>query len=181
MGHRDLLVTQTYLSPQTTTVLLTSRVASAAGRLGSNGLLGSAWDTGAVHEDDLPSACLFFQEGRFQPVLVSGAGRVGDAAFIGVGNPSSVTADVDVRFGHVPFIPPACGVLGFDETHDGVAVESRASIKYVKVRCNHGVELRNIVCAGCNEYCADCVYDLSLIGGEGFLLGSRSRDVRRKD
>jgi hypothetical protein len=33
MGHRDLLVTQTYLSPQATTAPFTSRVASAAGRL----------------------------------------------------------------------------------------------------------------------------------------------------
>jgi hypothetical protein len=40
MGHGDLLVTQTYLSPQATTVLRASRVASAAGRLGSNGVLG---------------------------------------------------------------------------------------------------------------------------------------------
>src|SRR6266404_5920081 len=102
-------------------------------KLARNGVPGSAWDTGAVHEDDLP------------------------------------------------FIAPACGVLSFDESHDGVAVESCASIKYVKVRCNRGVELRNIVCAGCSEYCAHCVYDLALIGGEGFLLGPRSRDVRRKD
>ena len=41
MGHRDLLVTQTYLSRQATTVLRASRVASAAGRLGSNGVMGS--------------------------------------------------------------------------------------------------------------------------------------------
>jgi len=41
MGHRDLLVTQTYLSPQATTDPLTSRVASAAGRLGSNGVRGN--------------------------------------------------------------------------------------------------------------------------------------------
>ena len=37
-GH--LLVTQTYISPQATIDPLTSRVASAAGRLGSNGVLG---------------------------------------------------------------------------------------------------------------------------------------------
>jgi len=145
------------------------------------GLLRLRGDTGAVHEEDLPLACLFLQEGRFQPVLLDGAGSVGNAAFIGIRDPSGVTANADLRFSHVPFIAPACSVLGFDETHDGVTVESRASIKYVKVRCNHGVELRNIVCAGCSEYCADCVYDLSLIGGEGFLPGSRRRGVRRKD
>jgi hypothetical protein len=42
-------------------------------------------DAGAVHEDDLPGASLFLQEGRFQPVLVHGAGSVRDAAFIDVG------------------------------------------------------------------------------------------------
>ena len=69
-------------------------------------------DAGAVHEDDLPGACLFLQEGRFQPVLVHSAGSVGDAAFIDVGDPSGVAADVDVRFGYVPFIALACGMLG---------------------------------------------------------------------
>src|SRR5260370_10502466 len=134
-------------------------------------------DAGAVHKDDLPGACLFFQEGRFQPFLVGGAGRVSDAAFIGIRDPSGVTANVNVRFGHVPFITFACGVLGFDENHDGVAVESCASIKYVKVRYNHRVELRNIVCARCNEYRTHCVYDLPLVGSEGFLLGFRNRDT----
>src|SRR5208337_3983331 len=38
MGHRDLLVTQTYLSPQATTARFASCVASAAGRLRSNAL-----------------------------------------------------------------------------------------------------------------------------------------------
>jgi hypothetical protein len=51
-------------------------------------------DAGAVHEDDLPVPCLFLQEGRFQPLLVRCAGRVGDAAFIDIGNPSGVTASV---------------------------------------------------------------------------------------
>ena len=42
-GHKGhLLVTQTYLSPQATIDPLTSRAASAAGRLGSNGVLGKA-------------------------------------------------------------------------------------------------------------------------------------------
>ena len=86
-----------------------------------------------MHEDDLPDAGPFFQEGRFQPVLVHGAGNVGDAAFIDVGNPSGVAPDVDVRFGHVPFITFAHGMLRLDESHDGVSVESRAAIEYVKV------------------------------------------------
>jgi hypothetical protein len=55
-------------------------------------LLRLSGDTGAVHEGDLPGACLFFQERRFQPFPVDGAGGVGYAAFIGVGNPSGVTA-----------------------------------------------------------------------------------------
>jgi hypothetical protein len=67
-------------------------------------------DAGAVHEDDLPGPCLFLQEGRFQPVLVQGAGGVGDAAFIDVGDPSGIASDVDVRFGHVPFIALARGM-----------------------------------------------------------------------
>jgi hypothetical protein len=58
-------------------------------------------DASAVHEDDLPGTGLFLQKGRFQPVLVHGAGCVGDAAFIDVGDPSSIATDVDVGFGHV--------------------------------------------------------------------------------
>jgi hypothetical protein len=54
-----------------------------------------------VHEDDLPGAGLFLQKGRFQPVLVHGARSVGDAAFVNVGDPSCIAADVDVGFGHV--------------------------------------------------------------------------------
>ena len=45
-------------------------------------LLSRHGDAGAVHEDDLPDACLFLKEGRFQPILVHGAGGVGDADFI---------------------------------------------------------------------------------------------------
>jgi hypothetical protein len=41
-------------------------------------------DTGAVHEDDFPGACLFFQERRFQPFLVDCAGGAGGTAFIGI-------------------------------------------------------------------------------------------------
>jgi len=96
-------------------------------------LLSRHRDAGAVHEDDLPGASLFLQEGRFQPVLVHSAGSVGDAAFIDVGDPSCVAADVDVWFGYVPFIALARGMLGLDDSHDGVSVESGASIKYVKV------------------------------------------------
>jgi hypothetical protein len=39
MGHRDLLVTQTYLSYQATTAPFISREASAAGRLCSNDVI----------------------------------------------------------------------------------------------------------------------------------------------
>jgi hypothetical protein len=55
-----------------------------------------------VHEYDLPDACPFFQESRLQPVLISCAGCVGDAAFINVGNPSGFAADVDVGLGYIP-------------------------------------------------------------------------------
>ena len=55
-------------------------------------------DARAVHEDDLPGAGLFFQEGRFQPFLVQGAGGIGDAAFIDVSYPRGVAADMNVRF-----------------------------------------------------------------------------------
>src|SRR5208337_3651108 len=41
MGHRDLLVTKTYLNPQATTARFASCVASAAGRLRSNALTGN--------------------------------------------------------------------------------------------------------------------------------------------
>ena len=41
MGHRDLLVTQTYLNQQATTAPFPSRVASAAGRLRSSPVPGS--------------------------------------------------------------------------------------------------------------------------------------------
>jgi hypothetical protein len=73
-------------------------------------LLSRHRDARAVHEDDLPAACLFLQEGRFQPVLVHGAGSVGDAAFIDVGDPSGIAADVDFGFGHVLVVALAGGV-----------------------------------------------------------------------
>jgi hypothetical protein len=38
--------------------------------------------------------------GTFQPFLIGGAGGAGDAAFIGVGNTSGVSADVDVGIGY---------------------------------------------------------------------------------
>jgi hypothetical protein len=46
----------------------------------------------------------FSRKGRFQPILLRGTGGVGDAAFIDVGNPSGVAANVDVGFGHVPLV-----------------------------------------------------------------------------
>jgi hypothetical protein len=132
---------------------------------------------GAVHEQDLPHVSLFLKEGRFQPFLLHGAGAVGDAAFIDVSDPSGVAADVDVGLGHVPFIAFACSMLGFDEGHDRVSVESDASVVNVKIRCDEGVEHRNIVRAGCSEYHAHRIHDLNLVGGEEFLLRPSSRDV----
>ena len=138
-------------------------------------------DAGAVHEDDFPDAALFLQKGRFQPVLVHGSGSFGDAAFIDVGDPSGIATDVDVRFGHVPFIALARGMLSLDESHDGVSVESGASIKYVKAWGNDRVELHNVVCAGGGEYSAHCIDDLPLVRGDAVLLGSRGSDIGRKD
>jgi hypothetical protein len=127
-----------------------------------------------VHEDDPPGACLFLQEGRFQPVLVHGARGVGDAAFIDVGDPRDVAANVDVGVGHVLVVALAGRVLGFDGTHDGVAVESRAIREDVEVRCYDGVELRDVLCACCTEYRTRCFYDLCLVGSDRFMLGARA-------
>src|ERR1700737_446665 len=90
-------------------------------------------DAGTVHEDDLPGACLFLEKSRLQPLLVYGAGGICEAALIDVGNPSGVAADVNVGFGHVPFVTLACEMLGLDEGHDGVTVESGTSIEDIKV------------------------------------------------
>src|SRR5258708_11302601 len=106
-----------------------SALHSAASRTSLN-VMG---DAGAVHEDDLPDACLFLQEGRFQPFLARGAGGVGDTAFIAVADPSYVAGALAVPFGYVPFIALARSMLGLDEGHDGVSVELGASIEYVKV------------------------------------------------
>ena len=102
-------------------------------------------DAGTVHEDDLPGACLFLEKRRFQPSLIHGAGRVTDAAIIDVGNPCCLAADVNVGFGHFPFVALARDMLCLDESHDGVTIEPGASIVYVKVRRNDGVELSNVV------------------------------------
>lgn len=126
-------------------------------------------DTGAVHEYDLPDARLFFQEGRFQPFLISGAGGVGDAAFIDVGNPSGVAADVDVGFGYVPLEALTRCMLSLDEGYDAVAVESGATVVDVKVGRNGRVEHRNIVSQGCSEYRLHGVYDLRLFRRKNFL------------
>jgi len=134
----------------------------------------------AVHEDDLPDASLFLEKGRFEPFLAHGARGIRDAALIDVCNPSGIAADVDVGFRHVPLVAFTRRMLGFDHGHDGIPGESDAPVVDVKVWCNDGVELRDIVRARCSEYHAHCVYDLSLVGGEEFLLRARSRDVRRK-
>jgi len=54
--------------------------------------------------NDLPVACLLFEEGRFQPILVDGTGSVGDATFIDVRDPGGIAADVDVGLGHIPLV-----------------------------------------------------------------------------
>lgn len=41
--------------------------------------------------------------------------------------------DVDVGFGHIPLVTLARGMLGLDEGHDGVPVESSTAIENVKV------------------------------------------------
>src|SRR5260370_16299231 len=105
-------------------------------------------DAGAVHKGDLPGACLFPEKSRFQPSLVHGAGSVCDASFIDVGNPSSVAADVDIGFGDVPLVTLARNMLGLDEGHDGVSIESGASIEDIKARRHAAIALRNIVCPG---------------------------------
>jgi len=97
-------------------------------------LLSRHRDTCAVHEDDLPDACLFLEENRFQPILAhGGAGSVSDAALIDVSHPCRLAADVDVRLGHIPLVVPSRGMLRLDASHDGVSVEPDASIIDVKV------------------------------------------------
>src|SRR5258708_8132289 len=88
-------------------------------------------DARAVHEDDLPGAGLFLQEGRFQPFLVQGARGIGDAAFIDVSYPSRVAADMNVRFSHVPFVALARCMLALDEGHDGVSVNKEIGRAHV--------------------------------------------------
>jgi hypothetical protein len=62
-----------------------------------------------------------------------GAGGASDAAPIDVSDPCGLAADVDVRLGHIPFVVHARGMLRLDASHDGVSVESGASIINVKV------------------------------------------------
>src|ERR1700722_5277126 len=143
-------------------------------------LLSCHGDASAVHEDDFPGLPLLLEEGRFQPILVYGTGGVCDAALIDVSNPRQLADDVDVGFSHVPFVTLASEVLGFDEGHDGVSVESRASIENIEVRRNDGVEFRKIVCKSCCEYRAHCIYDLSFAGTDEFPLGSPSDGINRK-
>jgi hypothetical protein len=71
---------------------------------------------------------------------------------------------VGVGFGHVPLVGLARDMLGLDKAHNGVSVESSASIENVKVRGNDGIELRNIVCKGRCEYRAYYIHDLLLLG-----------------
>ena len=68
-------------------------------------------NAGAVHEHDLPGAFLFLQEGRFQPLLGHGSRGIADAAFIDVGDLSSIAGGMDIRLAHVPFVALASGML----------------------------------------------------------------------
>jgi hypothetical protein len=52
------------------------RYSTGSGRITES----SFGNAGAVHKDDLPVARPFFEEGRFQPILLRGTGGVGDAA-----------------------------------------------------------------------------------------------------
>src|SRR6266481_7737441 len=87
----------------------------------------------AVHEDDLPDASLFVEKSRFEPFLAHGARGVRDTALIDVCNPSGIAADVDVGFSHVPLVAVARCVQSFDHAHDGIPVESDASIVDIKI------------------------------------------------
>src|SRR5260370_41243483 len=84
---------------------------------------------GAVHEDDLPGACLFLEESRLQPLLVYRAGGICDPAFVNVGNPGGSAADVDVGSGYVPFVTLTLAALGLAEGPVGVSLESGTSIQ----------------------------------------------------
>src|SRR5258708_33641583 len=95
-------------------------------------------------------AC-FWRKADSSHFLAHGARGVGDAALIDVCNPSGIAAHVDVGFSHVPLVAFARCMQSFDHAHDGIPVESDASIVDIKIRCDDGVELRNIVCASCSK------------------------------
>jgi len=133
-------------------------------------------DAGAVHKDDLPVACLFFQKGRFQPILLRATRSVRDATFIDICDPGGVAADVHVGLGHIPLVMLARSMLSLDEGHDGVAVESGTAIENVKIRGNDGIELRGIVGAGGREDRTHCVYDLLLLGFSIYISGEQRHD-----
>ena len=105
-------------------------------------------NAGAVHEDDLPVACLLFEEGRFQPILLGGTGSIAAATFIDVGLPGGIAAVVHIGFGHVPLVTLARGVLGINESHNAVSFESGTAVENVEVCGNDGIELRHIVGGG---------------------------------
>jgi len=98
-----------------------------------------------VHKDNLPSAGLFLEEGRFQPLPIDRSRRIGDAAAIHVGDPCGVAVNVDIWFGYIPFIALPRSMLSLDQGHDGIAVEASTSIEQVKVRCRDGVEFFKII------------------------------------
>jgi len=124
---------------------------------------------------------IFQTPSRFSRGRPSGFGGIADAALIDVGDPSSIAADMDIRLGHVPFVALAPGMLCLNKGHEGVSVESGTTVEYVKVGRNDGIELCDIVRARRSEYCAYCVYDLSLLGSEKSVLTFHGTGVCRKE
>ena len=130
----------------------------------------------AVHEDNLPVACLLFEESRFQPVLLRGTGSVGNATLIDVGDPGGVAVDMHVGFGHIPLVMLARGMLCLDNGYNRVSVESGAAVKHVKVWSNDGIELCRIVCKSSSEGRPDGVYDLLLLSFRVYIFGEKRHD-----
>ncbi len=88
----------------------------------------------------------------------------------------------DIGLHNVPFVMLARGMLLFflKEFHERFSGESGASIKYLKARCDRGIELRNIFCASCSKRCAHCVNHLFLVGAEVVLSCLSGQEIRQK-
>src|SRR5260370_40855829 len=112
-----------------------------------------------------PVAPVLWEKRRSRPFRPQARGGVRFVALMALSNPSVLAAVVAAGFPPFPPVAFPRRMLGFDHGHDGIPVESDAPVVDVKVWCNDGVELRDIVRARCSEYHAHCVYDLSLVGG----------------